>query len=66
MMSPCLQTFVVALPASGKGVLSLVRLLAEPIHDEIRGQVDESMACYRREKQNTTHWARNVEKRRLP
>ena len=30
MMSPCLQTFVVALPASGKGVLSLVRLLAEP------------------------------------
>ena len=50
MMSPCLQTFVVALPASGKGVLSLVRLLAEPIHDEIRGQVDESMACYRREK----------------
>ena len=49
-MSPCLQTFVVALPASGKGVLSLVRLLAEPIHDEIRGQVDESMACYRREK----------------
>lgn len=61
MMSPCLQTFVVALPASGKGVLSLVRLLAEPIHDEIREQVDESMACYRREKQNTTHWARNVE-----
>lgn len=50
MMSPCLQTFVVALPASGKGVLSLVRLLAEPIHDEIRGQGDESMACYRREK----------------
>lgn len=50
MMSPCLQTFVVALPASGKGVLSLVRLLAEPIHDEIREQVDESMACYRREK----------------
>ena len=45
MMSPCLQTFVVALPASGKGVLSLVRLLAEPIHDEIREKVDESMAC---------------------
>ncbi|WP_294588354.1 DUF3987 domain-containing protein [uncultured Bacteroides sp.] len=50
MISPCLQTFVVALPASGKGVLSLVRLLAEPIHDEIRKHVDESMACYRREK----------------
>ena len=53
-MSPCLQTFVVALPASGKGVLSLVRLLAEPIHDEIREQVDESMACYRREKAKTS------------
>ena len=50
MMSPCLQTFVVAPPASGKGVLSLVRLLAEPIHDEIRKQVAEGMACYRREK----------------
>jgi hypothetical protein len=50
MISPCLQTFVVALPAAGKGVLSLVRLLAEPIHDEIRQQVAERMACYRREK----------------
>ena len=50
MISPCLQTFVVALPAAGKGVLSLIRLLAEPIHDEIRRQVDESMACYHREK----------------
>ena len=27
MISPSLQTFIVALPASGKGVLSLVRLL---------------------------------------
>lgn len=50
MMSPCLQTFVVAPPASGKGVLSLIRLLAEPVHDEIRKQVTENMACYRREK----------------
>lgn len=41
---------MVAPPASGKGVLSLVRLLAEPIHDEIRKQVAEGMACYRREK----------------
>lgn len=31
-------------------MLSLVRLLAEPIHDEIRKQVAEGMACYRREK----------------
>ena len=62
MMSPCLQTFVVALPASGKGVLSLVRLLAEPIHDEIREQVDESMACYRREKAKIRHTGQGTRK----
>ena len=50
MISPCLQTFITALPASGKGVLSLVRLLVEPLHDEIRKQVAENMASYRREK----------------
>ncbi len=50
MMSPCLQTFVVAPPASGKGVLSFVRLLIEPIHDEIRRQVAENMKQYRKEK----------------
>ena len=50
MISPCLQGFIVAPPAAGKGVLSLVRLLAEPIHDEIRTKVAESMECYQREK----------------
>ena len=65
-MSPCLQTFVVALPASGKGVLSLVRLLAEPIHDEIRGQVDESMACYRREKAKYDTLGKEREKTETP
>ena len=50
MTSPCLQTFVVAPSTSGKGILSLVRLLVEPFHDEIRKQTAESMACYRREK----------------
>ena len=48
--SPCLQTFVVAPPASGKGLLSLVRLLVEPIHDEIRAAVAEQMKVYRMEK----------------
>ncbi|WP_303209219.1 DUF3987 domain-containing protein [Bacteroides oleiciplenus] len=50
MISPCLQTFVSALSASGKGVLSLVRLLVEPFHDEIRKEALEKMACYLREK----------------
>ena len=30
---PCLQTFIVAPPASGKGALTWVRHLAEPIHE---------------------------------
>ena len=50
LISPCLQTFVVAPPASGKGVLSLVRLLVEPIHDAIRRSVQEQMKKYRQEK----------------
>ena len=50
MVSPCLQTFVVAPPASGKGVLSFVRMLVDPIHDEIRGQVEEEMKKYRQDK----------------
>ena len=44
MISPSLQTFIVALPASGKGVLSLVRLLVEPIHDEIRLHTAEALS----------------------
>ncbi len=50
MKSPCLQNFIVAPSTSGKGVLSLVRLLVTPIHDDIRKQVAESMESYRREK----------------
>lgn len=36
---PSLQCFVVAPSASGKGILSYIRLLVEPIHDEIRKEV---------------------------
>ena len=50
MISPSMQTFILATSAAGKGVLSLVRLLVEPFHDEIRKQVAEKMACYQREK----------------
>lgn len=50
MQSPCLQTFIVAPPASGKGVLSFVRLLIAPIHDEIRRQVEQQMTAYKKEK----------------
>ena len=50
--SPCLQTFFVAPPASGKSGLSLIRLLVEPFHDKIRQQVDEEMKAYRKEKKN--------------
>ena len=43
MTSPCLQTFVVAPSTSGKGILSLVRLLVEPFHDEIRKQTPNDL-----------------------
>ncbi len=50
MIYPCLQTFVIAPPASGKGVISLLRQLVEPIHYEIRDQVEKQMAAYLKDK----------------
>lgn len=44
-----LQTFVVAPPASGKGVLAWTRMLVQPIHDEIRANVAEEMKRYKKE-----------------
>lgn len=50
---PCLQTFVIAPPASGKGVLTWVRRLAEPAHDALMEVYREKMKVYRQEK---TRW----------
>lgn len=50
LQSPCLQSFIVAPSASGKGILSLIRLLVEPIHDELRRQVAEELKAYKKEK----------------
>ena len=50
LQSPCLQSFIVAPSASGKGILSLIRLLIEPIHDDIRQQVTKAMDAYKKEK----------------
>lgn len=50
MQSPCLQTFVVAPSAAGKDILGFVRLLIEPIHDEIRRQVEQQMSAYKKAK----------------
>lgn len=47
---PCLQTFVIAPPASGKGALTWVRRLAEPLHDSLMAAYSEKMKIYRREK----------------
>lgn len=47
---PCLQAFVIAPPASGKGALTWVRRLAEPIHDSLMKLYNEKMKTYRREK----------------
>jgi len=50
LQSPCLQSFIVAPSASGKGILSLIRLLVEPIHDEIRQQVATEVKAKKKEK----------------
>lgn len=47
---PCLQTFAIAPPASGKGALTWVRRLAEPIHDALMETYSEKMKIYHREK----------------
>ncbi len=48
--SPCLQLFIIAPPASGKGVLSFVRKFVELPHREIRRQVEKQQNAYRQEK----------------
>ncbi len=50
MLSPCLQTFVVAPPASGKGHLALLRHLVEPIHDAKRRNYEQKMRAYTKAK----------------
>ena len=47
---PNLQTFIVAPPASGKGVLSFVRLLTDPLHREKRQAYEQARADYDRQK----------------
>ncbi len=47
---PTLLTFVVAPSASGKGMLSWLRLLADPFHQSIRKTVDTQMKQYWQEK----------------
>ncbi|WP_165154747.1 DUF3987 domain-containing protein [Parabacteroides sp. ZJ-118] len=47
---PCLQTFIVAPPASGKGALTWVRRLAEPFHDALMADYREKYDRFRTEK----------------
>lgn len=46
---PCVQLFVIAPPASGKGVMAWLRKFVEPIHREVRQKVEQAMALYRQE-----------------
>ncbi len=50
MLHPCLQTFVVAPPASGKGVLSMLQYLVSPIHEELRRTYLQRQRDYQQEK----------------
>ncbi len=46
---PCLQTFVIAPPASGKGVVAWARRLAEPLHEACMSAYRKALDDYRRE-----------------
>ena len=47
---PCLQTYIVAPAASGKGILAFIERLVEPIHEQIRQQAEEEMKAYKTQK----------------
>lgn len=47
---PCMQTFIIAPSAAGKGAMEYSRILVEPIHDTIRQQVEEEMKAYKKAK----------------
>lgn len=47
---PCMQSFFIAPSASGKSVLSHIRLLVEPIHDQLRAEVEAEMKAYKKAK----------------
>ena len=47
---PCMQCFIIAPSASGKSILSYIRLLVEPLHDQIRAEVAAQMKVYKKEK----------------
>ena len=47
---PNLQTFIVAPAASGKGVLSFVRLITDPIHYAKRHAYEQARAAYEQQK----------------
>ena len=51
-MYPNLQVFVVAPPASGKGVVSWCRNFVEPLHERIRSAYRKEMKAYEKEKKN--------------
>jgi hypothetical protein len=50
-LHPCLQVFIIAPPASGKGAMGWARRLAQPIHDDLLKRYEQQCAVYRSEKQ---------------
>lgn len=63
---PCLQTFVVAPPASGKGALTWVRKLVEPIHGRMMDEYHRAMELYKQEKLAFEQAGRNKTEINMP
>lgn len=47
---PCMQTFIVAPSTSGKRAMAHLRLLVDPIHDELRQEYADKMKAYKKDK----------------
>ena len=56
----CLQTFIVAPPASGKGALAWTRRLAEPIHEAMMANYRQRHKVTGRRRAVGTRWARKI------
>ena len=65
-LHPCLQFFGIAPSASGKGILSYIRLLVMPIHNEIRADVAAKMKIYKKEKAVYDSLGKERAKREVP
>ncbi len=65
-LSPNFQTFIVAPPASGKGVLSFLRHLVAPLHEEMRRTYEAKMKEYQKERDEYSNAGKERKEKQAP